>query len=84
MRLVDADELDVEDIPSYYGSSCYAEDVEKWIAEAPTVEDKVETRCNDCKNWNSHPINGKVLLGKCSAFNCVTRCHEFCSRAKRR
>lgn len=84
MRLVDVDELDVEDIPCYYGSNCYVEDVEKWIADAPTVEVGASTRCNDCKKWDPHPINGKVLLGKCEAFNCVTRSHEFCSRAKRR
>lgn len=84
MRLVDADELDVEDIPSYYGSSCYAEDVEKWIADAPTVEDEVEIRCYDCKKWIPHPINSKVLVGECLVFNCVTKCHEFCSRAIRR
>lgn len=38
MRLIDADAANVDNISCYYGSSCYAEDVEEWLNEQPTID----------------------------------------------
>lgn len=38
MRLIDADILNVDDIPSSYGANCDVRDVQEWIDGQPTVE----------------------------------------------
>ena len=42
-------------------------------------------RCKDCRWWNEHSINGKILLGYCvKTIPKVTRRDEFCSHGERR
>lgn len=49
MRLIDADALNPDDIPCYYGSSCYTEEVEEWLNDAPTIDAVPVVRCKDCR-----------------------------------
>ena len=49
MRLIDADALNPDDIPCYYGSSCCTEEVEEWLNDAPTIDAVPVVRCKDCR-----------------------------------
>ena len=54
MRLIDADALNSDDIPCYYGSSCYTEDVEEWLNDATTIDAVPVVRCKDCKYFQDN------------------------------
>lgn len=38
MRLIDADALDYDRLPTYYGDSVREDDVRDWISDAPTID----------------------------------------------
>lgn len=38
VRPIDANALNVDDLPCYYGEKCRLDEVEGWIADAPTLD----------------------------------------------
>ena len=83
MRLIDADALNPDDIPCYYGSSCYTEDVEAWLNDAPTIDAVPVVRCKDC--WNATKMGGfmgEVLY--CPIWERNTDDECFCSYGERK
>ena len=38
MRLIDADDANVDDIFCYYENNCCVEDVEEWLKDQPTID----------------------------------------------
>lgn len=83
MRLIDADALNPDDIPCYYGSSCYTEEVEEWLNDAPTIDAVPVVRCKDCDHKHAVSCEGIVLCtyrGKMIQM----KPSDFCSYGERK
>ena len=86
MRMIDADRLFdsiYDNVSAPYEESVAAkEECLREIADAPTVDAVVVTRCKDCKHkgWVQEPCHGKSV-DYCRVWDCTLRNLEstFCS-----
>ena len=78
-KYIDVDNIDVEQIPCYYGGNCHIEDVEEWIKELPVEENLVAViRCAKCVFAKEHH-SGKCM---CLKTNTLHENTYFCADGK--
>ena len=93
MRLIDADAIlkadENSDKALVLGSGksleiAYAL-LKKKVADAPTVDAVVVTRCKDCKHRIYKDMGEEIgEIGGCGLFNCAMPNEGFCSHGKRK
>ena len=83
MRLIDADAANVDNISCYYGSSCYAEDVEEWLNELPATDVVKVVRCKDCEYYEMDEC-GNPYIWMSDGAHLYTQPDDFCSYGERK
>lgn len=90
MRLINADDANVDRICCYSGGSCYLEDVQEWLDDQPTIDAEPVVRCRDCKRsamWDDQLVCGRisdVMIGYYHGTIDVVSPDDFCSHGERR
>lgn len=100
MRLIDADQMAIDESEAYLSAQCQIKDelarsvnavvhtkIQRLIADAPTVEAVEVVRCKDCKHkgWIQEPCHGKSV-DFCNVFDSTINNPEkcFCYYGERR
>lgn len=76
MRLIDADEANVDRICCYYGGSCDIEDVQEWLDDQPTIDAEPVVRCKDCKH---RCPESATSVHHCTLSGIQTEDDDYCS-----
>ena len=79
MRLIDADDANVDRICCYYGGSCYLEDVQEWLDDQPTIDAELvrhgewvekdgKPYCTAHKGYVTPDVYGSAYCPVCGAW----------------
>lgn len=72
MRLIDADKMYIDTIPTSYAGNCTIEDVGDWIESQPTVDPVIHTK--------REPATANGDIWRCGNCKCPIGSVNYCPR----